>query len=44
MKSKRKTKAVKKIRGIHNIDLIDDEIYHRSKPTYKKMKDRDSDS
>ena len=37
MKS-RKTKAPKKIKGQHNLDLIDDELYHRTKQKPKKMK------
>ena len=37
----RKTKAAKKIRGNHNLDMIDDERYHRTKPAYKKMKYRE---
>ena len=40
MKS-RKTKAPKKIKGLHNLDLIDDEVYHRSKNKIKKMKYKD---
>jgi hypothetical protein len=37
MKS-RKQKAPKKIKGIHNLDLIDDTVYHRTKKNLKKMK------
>ena len=40
MKS-RKQKAPKKIKGEHNLDLIDDEMYHRSKAKPKKMKFRE---
>lgn len=38
---RRKTKSPKKIRGNHNIDLIDDELYHRTKNKIKKMKFND---
>jgi predicted small metal-binding protein len=35
---KQRTKAAKKIRGNHNLDLMDEDVYHRTKSTIKKMK------
>jgi hypothetical protein len=39
---RRKQKAPKKIKGNHNLDLIDDEMYHRVKNKPRKMKFNDN--